>query len=293
MRQIPYMIGLLWSVTPVVAAAPGPTLAAGDQYEITRTSESVHANNDSLSSGSSSDRDTITERVVAVRDGGLEMEYDLPAGATAQDRANAWQFPARILKSAAGPARLLNAAELEARVDGWLKAGKLPRAACGHWFFTWNAFKIECDPASALRIIDGFDPGPDDLRVGREYREEGALAAVPLKTLTAGGSGSVFLAEAKIDPNFVRRSRAESDVVLAEISRKTLSFDAAFAAQARSDISGNITTTFETDSTGRAYRKTVATTIEIKGANGKVETQTARTVITRRKITRPTAKNAV
>ena len=289
-----WLIGpLLLFVAPAFGEAPRPLPAPGDVFEITRIRESVQASGDGTSSGNSSDRDTIIERVVAVRDNGLELEYDLPADPSGQGHAATWQLPARIFKPFYGPIKLLNAGELEARVDGWLKAGKMTRAACGHWIFTWNAFKIECDPSSVIGIIDGFDLGPDDVRAGMLYKEDGALGPVPLKTSAAGANAGSFVAEMKVDPDALRRSRAESDVVVEEITGKPVRLDAALAARAREDISGTVTTTFKTDTAGRVQQKIIVSKIGIKDPSGKVQTESVTTVITRRKVARPQSKDLI
>lgn len=289
-----WLIGpfLLFAV-PAFGEAPRPLPAPGDIYEITRIRESVQATSDGTSSGSSSDRDTIIERVVAVRDDGLELEYDLPADSGGHGSGATWQLPARIFKPFQGPVKLLNAAELEARVDDWLKVGKMTRAACGHWIFTWNAFKIECDPSSAIGIIGGFDLGSDGLRAGMLYKEEGALGPVPLKASAVEANAGSFVAEMKVDPDALRRSRAESDVVVGEITGKAVRLDAALAARAREDISGTVTTTFKTDAAGRVQQKTIVSKVATKDPSGKVQTEAVTTVITRRKVARPQSKDLI
>lgn len=294
MRKTFWLIGpLLLVVAPAFSEVSRRLPAPGDVYEITRIRESVQATSDGTSSGSSSDRDAIIERVVAVRGDGLELEYDLPADPTGQGRGANWQLPARIFKPFHGPVKLLNAAELEARVDGWLKAGKMTRAACGHWIFTWNAFKIECDPYSVIGIIEGFDLGPDDLRAGMLYKEEGALGPVPLKASAVGAKAGSFVAEMKVDPEALRRSSAESDVVVGEIMGKAVRLEAALAARAREDISGTVTTTFKTDPAGQVQQKTVVSKIAIKVPSGKVQTEAVTTVTTRRKVARPQSKDLI
>ncbi|GGA39117.1 hypothetical protein [Sphingomonas psychrolutea] len=289
-----WLIGpLLLFAVPAFGEAPHPLPAPGDVYEIIRTRNSVQATSDDTSSGSSNDRDTIIERVVAVREDGLELEYDLPADPNGQGRRANWQLPARIFKPFHGPAKLLNAAELEARVDGWLKAGKMTRAACGHWIFTWNAFQIECDPSSAIGIIDGFDLGPGDLRAGILYQEKGALGPVPLKDPAGGAKAGNFVAEMEVDPDALRRARAESDVVVGEITGKAVRLDAALAARAREDISGTVTTTFKTDTAGRVQQKTIVSKIAIKDPSGKVQTETVTTVIARRKAARQQSQDLI
>src|SRR5690349_12646524 len=85
---------LLASMHAVAQGAVSATPKVGDEHQITKRYET--ASQDSRGgSGSSRGNDAILERVIAVRDGGLELEFDLPKDATAEDRARNWQFPAR------------------------------------------------------------------------------------------------------------------------------------------------------------------------------------------------------
>jgi hypothetical protein len=182
---------------PIIVARAGASPLApriGDTYEITRTSETSQQGSNG-SSGSSHDKDTIIERVVSLRADGLELEYDLPKAATANDRATNWQLPARVFKPFRGPAQLLNGSELEARVDGWLKAAGWSRTACGHWIFTWNAFRIECDPQSVIKTVEAFDLRPADLRQGAPYQETEARAPGTLVRKSTGPDGAIFSVE--------------------------------------------------------------------------------------------------
>jgi hypothetical protein len=98
-------------------AAPRP----GDLYELTKSYETSMETSDG-SSGSSQGQDALLERVIAVRPDGLELEYDVPKS----DSSGAyWQFPVRVFRPVGGELQLLNRAELESRVDGWLKKGKM------------------------------------------------------------------------------------------------------------------------------------------------------------------------
>src|SRR5690349_16872844 len=158
MKLIGFMGTIAALLLPAIGARAGaPPLApqVGDTYEITMTRESAQQDSHG-SSGSSHDKDTIIEQVIGLRADGLELEYDLPNTATADERARDWQLPARVFKPFGGPAQLLNGAELEARVEAWLKAAGWLRTVCGHWIFTWDAFRIECDPHSVLKIVESF-----------------------------------------------------------------------------------------------------------------------------------------
>jgi len=264
----------------------------GTTYEISRDQEtSEKGSNESTSS--STDRDTLLERVIEHRANGMVLEYDLPRDATADDRSRNWQFPARILLSQRGDLSLLNADELNARLDKWLKDVKLPRAACGHWIFTWNAFKIECDPQSVLATIKAFNlrgPAPQD---GAAFAD--ARAAMPsiLKRTASNSNGSTFVAELKIDPDRVRRDQAQSDVVIGEITKKPVTLENALQARAGDTISGAMTVTLETDDSGNVRRRITLMRLETKRASGDVEDRTVTETVERKPIStapdKPTA----
>ena len=79
--------------TFAIGAEPGQlTSRPGDTYEIRRVSDSSQSIGGDPS-GSSHDKDTLIEKVIGLPEDGLELVYDLPKAATAQDRAGSWQFP--------------------------------------------------------------------------------------------------------------------------------------------------------------------------------------------------------
>ena len=280
------MIAALFLAT-IVAHAGGlsPAPQVGDTYEVTLSRESARHGSDG-SSGTSHDKDTIIERVIGLRADGLELEYDLPNAATADERAKTWQFPARVFKPIGGPAQLLNGPELEARVDGWLKTAGWPRTVCGHWIFTWNAFLIECDPQSVIKTVQSFDLRSADLREGDPYQETEALGSGKLARKATGPNGTSFAVEMPVDPDAVRRARAESDVVVGEIMKKPVSLDAALRERAKAIISGTISVEFEADSAGNVRRRTKVTKLDIAGPDGSSETETVTETLERRLISR-------
>lgn len=229
---------------------------------------------ESLSSGGSSSLSnsggTLVERVLATRPDGLELEFDLPADATPDERASEWQWPARVLWSETARPVLLNRAELEQRLDAWLTVAEIPRETCDHWFFSWTAFKIECDPDSVLELLtaydlrsrlDGAGPGPTE------------------------GSTRV---ETALDPDQVRREMAESDRVVAEITgADPLTFEQALAARASEQIAGTETVTREIDAQGRPVRQVRTVRLEISAANGAVEQNTTTQTLTRTPLPAP------
>ena len=222
--------------------------------------------------------------MTGVRDDGVELEYDIP-GATSREREIAWQYPARVFKPTSGPLQLLNAAQLQARADRYLKRAKLPRSACGHWYFTWTAFRIECDPQAVIGAIGRLDLGPADLTDGAPYRDAAASAAAPLKRMANGPNGATFAVDLPIDPEQVRRARAEADVVVAEISGKKLTLDDALRARSGERISGTMTISIDTDATGQIRRRTKIVRLEIQAPDG-LERSTATETIERQLVTR-------
>jgi len=225
------------------------------------------------------------ERVMAVRDGGMEVEYDFAKETPAGDRASEWRFPARVFESLKEPMQLLNAAELEGRVDVWLKSAGLTRAACGQWIFTWNAFRIECDPKSVIDSLDAFDLDSIDLREGAPYHDPEALAPVPLTRKSTGPGGATFVANLAVDADVVRRERAQSDVIVAQIAkRQTETIDEALRARAREKIAGTISVTIDTDAVGRVRTRTKVAKFEIRAPDGGLETRMVTDTVERRPI---------
>ena len=276
---------LLLSVVVAHAGALPLAPQVGDTYEITLTRDSAQQGSDG-SSGSSHDKDTIIEQVISVRADGLELQYHLPDDATADEKARNWQFPARVFKPFGGPTQLLNGPELKARVDGWLKAAGWPRTVCGHWIFTWNAFRIECDPQSVIKTIQSFDLRSADLRDGASYQEAEARSSGKLARKAAGPDGAIFTVEMPVDPDAVRRARAESDVVMGEMMKKPVSLDAALRERAKEIVSGTISVAFETDPAGDVRRRTKVTKLDIIGPDDRSGTETVTETLERQLISR-------
>lgn len=265
------------------AESPKPAPKVGEEYEISKSYESSQRTSDG-SSGSSRDRDTLLERVIGVREAGLELEYDLPKGTTAEDRAGNWQLPARVFKPSSGPMQLLNRRELESRLENWLKAAGWTRAVCGRWIFTWNAFRIECDPQSVIKTLEAFDLRSADLREGAAYQENEARGPGALARKEAGSGGATFAAIMEIDPDTVRRARAESDVAVGEIMQKPVTLDTTLRERAKESVSGTISVTFNTDSAGNVQRRTKVTKLETNQPDGLFESQTITETVERRLI---------
>jgi hypothetical protein len=259
----------------LLAALLAPGLAqaqqAGDQFQLLRSTQTEARSPGSMSSSTNSD--ALLERVVSVTPAGTELEYSLPSGAQGD-----WAFPLRVLKPQAGPLQLRNRAELEARIDSWLKNANLTRAACGKWVGGWNPFRIECDPESALRTVDSFAIGQIPLADGAPYVDAQASRPAPLKA-KPGGRG--FTAELAMDPARIRDDLAQADVAAAERNGQKLSLEAARKAHAADQVSGTIKVTIDT--AGDTRRRTrVATQTITRG--GQTETRTTTEIVERRPV---------
>ena len=276
--------GLMLSA--IGAAAAPPADAVGDTYEIRSEYRTANRSGEN-STGSSSGRDALIEHVVAIRDDGLELRYEMPPDSTEQDRAAAWRLPVRVLRLADGTFRLLDRAELESRVDPWLRAAGWTREICGKWIFTWNAFRIDCDPESALGIVEAFDLRPGTLAEGAPYADPLAGTPAPLRREVLGPDRLAFVASMAIDPETVRRAKAQTDVSVAEIMGESLTFDAALAQRAGADISGTVVVRFETDAAGRVWLRERTIEFETVTPDGTVETENSVETLARRCILLP------
>lgn len=263
--------------------SPQSAPKVGEEYEISKRYETSTQTSDG-SSGSSRGRDAIRERVIGVREGGLELEYDLPKDATAKDRARSWQFPVRVFRPDNGSMQLLNRPELEARVEGWLKAAGWTRAVCGRWIFTWNAFLIECDPQTVIKMIESFDLRSANLREGAPYHDPEASGPGVLTMKTTGSNGATFAVAMEINPDVVRRAQAESDVVVGELTQNPVTLDEALQKRAKESVSGTISVTFDTDVAGNVRRRTKVSKVETKGPEGRTESRTVTETVERRPV---------
>lgn len=221
-----------------------------------------------------------------MRPDGVELEYDLPDDSTAEDRLRNWQFPTRVWRPLDGPLQLRNAAELAARVDGWLKAFGMTRAICGKWIFTWNAFRIDCDPQMVLKTIEGYSFNPAVVAEGTPYAHPDARAPGRLKRQSAREGGAVFIAQLVPDGTAVIRAQADTDLLVAEVSGKKLTLAEALRNHASERISGSITVTLDTDAAGEVWRRTTVTKLEVAAPDGKVEHREVTETLKRRRIAR-------
>lgn len=278
MTALAVCVGVLSPAASAMSASPP---SPGQEVEITRRYSTSEEGGDG-SSGSSNGNDAILERVIAVRDGGVELEYDLPRDTPAEGRLRQWQLPARVFRPTNGAAQLVNRGELETRLQAWLKSAGLTRAACGKTIFTWTAIRIECDPQSVLEMIKAYDLQVADLRDGASYVETSARAPGILKRTATGPKSETFAVVMDIDPAFVQRRNAEADVAVGEIMREPVTLDAALRRRGEEKITGTLSVTLDADPTGAVWRRTVVTRMQTRKPDGSVETLNGTETVERR-----------
>jgi len=262
---------LVLGVDPSAGQEP-PIDRVGDVYEtaIRLQTKSTRTSG----SGSSSSGSVLRERVIAIRDGGVELEFDLSKDTEPKHRARYWQYPVRVFKPRSGPFELLNEPELQERLQAWLETDERIKALCDRWVFTWTAQRIDCNPQSVLRHLERFDLRPADFREGGLYQDAHALAPQPLRSTGSELGGSALLVDLVIDPEVVRRERAELDIAVAQMTRREPpSLKEALEARSGERISGTISITFELDGEGRIVRRTKVTETSITTSGGGLEQQ--------------------
>lgn len=278
MQRAAIILALASALLATATAPPDPRV--GKAFQITTDREmEEHGNRVDSQRGTSTDRDSYVERVAAVRPDGVVLEYDLPGNATSDDRASNWQFPFQVLKARDGTLRLLNAPELAARINRWLEAAGMSRAVCGKLIFTWNAFRIDCDPQSTIRWLATVTL-PDRLEAGTAFTDPDALTSTTLRQ----SSADRLVATLPIDPAAIRRQRAQTDIGVAELMHKALTLNAALKAHEVETVTGTIDITFDLDSAGRTRRRTRVKTVQIAWPNGRIDTQTVTDTLMRTPI---------
>ncbi len=280
-RRVALGLAGLLALCPAALPAQVNLPKAGEEWEITSSYETSQKTSDD-SSSSSSGRDTLLERVISVGADGLELEYDFPKDASPEDRAREWKLPARVLRSATGEFKLLNTAQLESRLEAWLKSAKWDRSVCGRWIFTWNAFRIDCDPQSVLAVIQSYDLRAYDFREGASVAVPGARNRGMLSRTDAKSSS--LSATVEVDAETVRRARAESAVATGEILNKPVTLDDALREESKATIEGTIQLTLESHASGEVIRRVKITRTTITSPDGTTESSTATETTARRRI---------
>jgi len=292
MRRFPVILALL---LPQALAAQSPATPppprAGEAHEIRLERVLAETATDG-SETASNEQDKFVERVVAVREGGVELEFDHAPDVTADTRALIWQFPMRVLRPGGGGAlQLLNGPEVEARLARWLAQSRWPRALCGRMVYSWSAFRSECEAQSAVRALTLIDLPTTALRDGALYGDPLAAAPAPLRREALRPGGAAFTATLAIDAEAARRVQAEetmiSDALGGGTPEERAALQAERAATAPRRIDGTVRIRFETDAAGHVLRRIRVTELRTERMDGERTTRTVTETVERRPA-RPT-----
>ena len=258
---------------PVLAQEP--LKQAGESFRITVFHESKSKGE--TSSSSSSGGHEYIERIIATSEAGVERIYDVPRDPDEESRLIDWQFPVQVFEAKDGELRIVNRGDLEARRDAWLDVAEIPAEACGTWYFTWNAFQVECDPDAILETIRTINIQALRLKEGEPFTHPAASQPGNLQLLAK--DGSKFRVEMIVDEDYFHRSEAKSDVIVGEIMREPVTFKEAYERRKAEKITGSIEVVLTATETGRVVRQVTSiktTKIEIDGEE--VKTTTTETI---------------
>jgi len=256
----------------------------GQVYEI-RWTQSTETAGDTGSSGSSNSRNTLIEKVLRTGPNELVLEYDMPSGTSDIDRRRSWQFPARVRLTPDNKMTLLNADDLKVRNDDWLAWGNYNQSHCGKWLFTWTAQKIECDPNSVIGLLDTFNIRRANLKAGVPYVSFAGLDAVSLVQEPSGDDIMKLTAVLELDPEKLRKERAESNLIVAQImGEKTPTLEEVLQRLQNEKIAGTIEITYTLDSMGEPIRRVQINQANIVNIDGLTETLKSTETVERRLI---------
>ncbi|WP_017671765.1 hypothetical protein [Blastomonas sp. AAP53] len=181
--------------------------------------------------------------------------------------------------------RLINGSELNARLDRWLTSANWDRTVCGRWIFTWNAFKIECDPETVLKTIDSYELRSIEAIEGAELHDSAASAPARLERKTSGAGNQMFEARLVIDPVKFHRAEAESEVVAGEITGHPIPFDEALAKSSKDKVEGTIRVVLNTNAAGEVIEKARTTKVKITHHDGTTQVREAVETVQRTRVT--------
>lgn len=275
-----HWFAILLTMISAPVLAQGPVEQMGDSFRITvfHKSESKGETGSSSSSGGHE----YIEHIAAIREGGVERVYDIPRDLADESRLIDWQFPVQVFEAKDGEMQIVNRSDLEARRDAWLKAAEIPVEACGTWYFTWNAFQVECDPDAILETIRAIKIQPLNLKEGANYTHPAAIQAGSLQLLAK--DSSQFRVEMTVDEDYFHRSEAQSDVIVGEIMREQVTFQDAYERRKAERITGTIEVVLTASEAGQVVKKvTSIETIKIRSDGEEVQAKSTET-IERKKI---------
>lgn len=275
------MVCILLAVLSAPAWGQAQVEKVGDQFQITLFHKSESKGENGSSSSSSGGHEYL-EQILSVGENGVERRYDIPLSPDDDERLINWQFPVRVFEASDGSLEILNQGELEDRRDTWLEAADIPVEACGTWYFTWNAFQVECDPDAILETIRAIKIQPENLIDGVAFTHPAALNPGHLQI--AEGESGIFSVEMIINPDYFHRTHAQSDVIVGDIMREPISFEEAYAKRQSEQITGTIEVVLKANADGQVREQITSIETIKTEVGGKIESEISTETIKRNRI---------
>ena len=275
------ILTLVFSTAAAAASVPtqSDVAAPSSQVEefIIEVSYETRSKGDNGSSSSSNGRYMYTERILQETGDCTTKRFDI-AG---EDRPLAeWQWPVEVERCSDGIIRLLNTAEMEARRDAFHAEAGIEKAACGSYYFTWNVFKIECDPEAILETIETIDLEGLELIDGSEYQH--GTSSMRLSRDELSDPGSPLGASIEVDADEVRRAEAKTIVIFGELQGEPVDEEEAMQRVQAIEVTGTTRITFVFAEPGEITR-TVVTEAEVSDPAEGLENRYSKTVTKRKK----------
>lgn len=257
--------------------ASASPLRAGDVFQIERRYVTENHSTDG-SSGPSSGSDVVEIRVVSTDETGTIFELDHASGVDAASRERNWTYPARIWRPRNGPSQLLNGDELTGRLNAWLTRANWTREMCGRLLFTWNLFRIECDPASVLPEFDAWFP--EDPVDGGDYQHPLALHTAQLTLLDNAQLGFSLAANLPMDAALAMSADRKTESTVVELLGRE-----PHRRRVGRLIDGSIYVRYDVYPDGRGWRRSELVLRSTKSSDNIISSQAELTTLTRRRIT--------
>lgn len=215
------------------------------------------------STGKSSSQFALLERLKAISEQGVELEFDLAENASVAQKEQTWQLPIRVVLTNDGELVLANRAEIEDRLERWMNARSIEPTSCGDWSVTWDATKIQCDPASALELISEAVLSTADFVEGREvYHVAGVGSSRAIKV-----DSDFYYAEFPINVNYISGRLLEEQLAVRQMLQEGQVEEIGFDPDS---IKGDLRIEFRKSNDGAVMDKKVRLSYEVQLNSGKI-----------------------
>lgn len=275
-------------VAPAVAAAfamipTGSALAAeGEWYRIAVSYETQTEG--AGSSSSSRGRTVYSEQILSDSGDCTVKRFDIVDEEGRERPLAEWQWPVEVERCGNEARRMLNLPEMEARLATFLETADIPREACGRHYFTWNVFRIECDPQAVLPTIEAIDLGSLTLADGAEYAQSGIPRSATLVMVSADDGMITLRTEFAVDPVRFREETARTEVVVGDVMGEAVSYKDALAQAQKMEVSGSIVITFEKATDMSSIRQSVVTRLIVEEPGDGQETRYSKVTTHRKRV---------